>query len=409
MKITVHEHFLPVFDVKKRYLLLYGGGGSGKSELAGRKLFKRSMEEGGHRFLIMRKVRARCRESVIGLCLSILNQNEIKYRYNKSDRIIFFYGANGYPNEWLFDGLDDPEKIKSIKGITGVWLEEATEFSRDDFLQIDLRLREPTPFYKQIMMTFNPDEAKGPWIKERFFDAKDKDAFLHHSTIEHNPIPAVRAEYAEVLAKLAGDPVYWKIYRLGEWAMAKGIIFNWDVVPLPAIRFDSIFFGGDFGYSINPSAIVKIYRKADEFWIQELIYETRLTNPALCEAMRREGIGEYDPIYFDSAEPKSIDEIAAEGFNAKPAEKGPDSVRAGIQFMKGKTIHIVEGSENLKDEVRSYKWREDRSGKTLPIPVDFKNHAISAARYAISTHCRPADSRVFLEYPKADFFEGLAR
>ena len=331
MNIIIHEHFLPLFEAKSRYLVLGGGAGSGKSEFAARKLFKRSMEEGGHRFLILRKVRSRCRESVITVCRSVLDQNEIPYRYNKSERIVSFYGANGLRNEWIFDGLDDPEKIKSIKGITGVWLEETTEFARDDFLQIDLRLREPTPYYKQIIMTFNPDEAKGPWIKERFFDAVDPDAFVHHSTIDHNPIEAVRAEYAKVLAKLAGDDVYWKIYRLGEWALARGIIFDWDVAPLPPPPYDEIIYGGDFGYTIDPAAVIKIYRKGNEYWLQELIYEKGLTNPDLAAMMEGKGIRRFDPIYFDSAEPKSIDEIAAFGFNAKSAVKGPDSVRAGIQ------------------------------------------------------------------------------
>jgi len=105
------------------------------------------------------------------------------------------------------DGLDDPDKIKSIKGITSYWLEEMTEFTLNDFTQLDLRLREPTKFYKQIMGTFNPDEAAGPWIKSMFFHdeypktgpGKLEGSYIHHSTVEDNPIEEVRRELRYII------------------------------------------------------------------------------------------------------------------------------------------------------------------------------------------------------------------
>jgi len=396
MKITVSDSFYPLLENKSQYLLLCGGAGSGKSEFAGRKVFYRCMKEGNHRILIMRKVRSRCRESVIAVMTDILDQNEIKHTYNKVDRVITFYNPQGQKNELLFDGLDDPDKIKSIKGITSYWLEETTEFTLDDFTQLDLRLREPTKYYKQILMTFNPDEAAGPWIKSMFFyDDNPKSgpgrlegSYIHHSTIEDNPIEEVRREYIKKLERL-GDKVYYSIYRLGQWALAKGIIYSWDVVDKPEGQFyDELFYGLDFGYSVDPAALDRIYRKADEFWLEELIHETKLTNQRLGLRMKGEGITEYEEIYADSAEPKSIDEIAEMGFNIKPCQKGPDSVRAGIDFLKSKTIHIIKGSVHIESERKKYKYKEDKEGNPLPVPVKLHDHHMDADRYGIYTHCR---------------------
>ena len=398
MKITVSDSFFPLLDIDVLYLILCGGAGSGKSEFAARKVFYRCQKEGGHKILIMRKVRSRLRESVIAVMLSVLAENDVIYSYNKSDRIVTFFNPEGKKNEILFDGLDDPEKIKSIKGITSIWLEEATEFTKDDFNQIDLRLREPTEFYKQIILSFNPDEARGPWLKDMFFwddipktgAGKKEGSYIHHSTIEDNPIEEVRQEYLKKLEGL-GDDVYYRIYRLGLWALARGIIYpNWDVVDKPYGQFyDEIFYGLDFGYSVDPAALVRIYRKADEFWLEEVIYEKGLTNKELGQRMKSRGVGNFEPIYADSAEPKSIQEIYEMDFNIRPCEKGPDSVRAGIDFLKSKTIHLIRRmSENIEDERRCYKYKEDKNGNPLPIPVDFKNHAMDGTRYGIYGHCK---------------------
>lgn len=388
MNFVVSDAFFPLLDDAHRYLVLCGGAGSGKSEFAARKVIYRCYREGGHRFLILRKVRSRVRESVLAVFLRVLQDNEIPYDYNKTERVIIIRPAGVAPSELLFDGLDDPEKIKSIKGITSIWLEEATEFTLDDFTQIDLRLREPGPGYHQIVLSFNPDEARAPWLKQRFFDNKDLDATVSETTVDDNPIKEVRESYVQRLDALT-DPTYRKIYRLGKWALAKGIIFDWTVEkdwPL-AIKYDEIFYGLDFGFSIDPAALVRVCRRGNEFWLQELLYEKNLTNQVLASRMTEAGIGRYDYVYADSAEPKSIEELCRSGFTVKPCAKGPDSVRAGIDFLKNKLIRIVPGSLNLIDEARTYKYKEDKAGNVLPVPEGFKDHLMSAIRYAIYTHC----------------------
>lgn len=321
----------------------------------------------------------------------VLAENDIVHNYNKTDRTITFCNPAGQKSEILFDGLDEREKIKSYKAATSIWMEELTEFTRDDFMEIDLIMREPTPYYKQIMATFNPDEARAPWIKSMFFDKKHPEATIHNSTIRDNPIQKVREQYLRILEDL-DDETYRDIYLFGKWAFAKGQIFNWDVVPLPNIKFDEIIYGGDFGYTVDPAVVVRIYRKALEFWLEEIIYETGLTNQALGRKMISERIMADDECYFDSAEPKSIDELCELGLNVKPSEKGPDSVRAGIDYLKSVKIHIVEGSENIIRESSKYKWKTDKNGNPTNEPLRFENHAMDAVRYGIFTHMKEADA-----------------
>jgi phage terminase large subunit len=391
MKIQLGHSFRPSLESQARYLVECGGAGSGKSEFAARKIFFRCEVEGHHRFLIMRKIRRTLDESTVEVMRRVLAENEIVYEFNKSDLTLTFAGPRGI-NEILFMGLDDPEKIKSIKGITSIWLEETTEFTKEDFLQIDLRLRDPGTLYHQIMLTFNPLEAQARWLKDMFFGSiPNPDAFVHRSTVEDNPIAEVRNTYRVRLAALkAQDEMMFKVYGLGEWAALAGQIFGWDVQPLPDLSFDEIWYGGDFGYSVDPAAVVKIHRKADEFWLEETLYQKGLTNQMLAVEMKSRGIN-GQMTYFDAAEPKSIDELRLAGIVVQPCDKGPDSVRAGIDFLKSKKIHIVEGSSNLYKEMSSYCWRKDKGGNPLPEPVKFDDHLMDAARYGIYTHCaKPA-------------------
>lgn len=386
MKFRLSEHFYPLLDDRSRYLVLSGGRGSGKSEFAVRKLFYRCQNEGRHRFLILRKVRARCRESVVKIFKTFLHEQGVPFDENKTELTIKF-GSN----ELLFEGLDDPEKLKSIKGVTGIWMEEATGYTERDFIDVDMVLREPGPLYHQIILTFNPDEAQAPWLKKTFFDQVNPDATVDTSTVEDNPSPEVRRQYLKVLEALKEkDENLYKIYRLGKWGAIKGRIFpDWDVVPKPTdIRFDNIFYGGDFGYSVDPAAVVRIYRRSNEYWLEEVIYQTELTNPQLAREAIRAGMEKASENYWDAAEPKSIKELQDAGIDARPALKGPDSVRAGIDFMRDCKIHIIAGSENIIKENQTYKWKEGRNGEYMNVPVDYNNHAMDAIRYGIYTEAK---------------------
>jgi len=394
----ISDSFYPLLENQYRYLLEVGGKGSGKSEFVARKLLYRSWIKGNHKWLIIRKVRKTVYDSVMAVWKLMLNENKIKYDCKETIRVISFYNSQGQYNEVHFEGLDDPEKIESIKGITGIHVEELTEFSENDFMILDLCLREQISDYEQIIMSFNPELARAQWVKDAFFPGEKiksgegkiyngEKSYIHHSTVLDNPIKKIRDAYQKRLDGIK-DVTARKIYRDGQWALPKGLIYpNWDVCELPSEDegwYDAVWYGGDFGFSVDECAVVKIYRRSDHYWLREILYELDLTNRPLAKKLKRNGVEEKE-IFWDSAYPKDIKELRLLGINAKPALKGPNSVEAGIRFLQELNIHIVAGSSNLIKEQQGYKFEEKRDGTAARKPIDFNNHLMDASRYGIFT------------------------
>ena len=222
LRETNNETFLPLFADTHRYLVLKGGGGSGKSIFAGRKVLERAVNEPGHRFLVCRKVARTLRESCFKQLLGQLAEfyPDSGYKANKSDLTISF--QNG--SEIIFAGLDDVEKLKSIYNITGIWIEEASELLEGDFNQLDIRLRGKTREYQQIILSFNPISIQH-WLKKRFFDRRDKRARVHESTYKDNRF--LDAEAIRTLESFQEtDEYYYQVYCLGMWGVTGKTVFN---------------------------------------------------------------------------------------------------------------------------------------------------------------------------------------
>ena len=218
--------FWPLFFDDHRYLVLCGGGGSGKSIFAGRKVLERVTTEPGHRWLVCRKVARTLRDScfaqLIGQakefydgCGLTVARSEMRLRFR-----------NG--SEVLFAGLDDAEKLKSIYDITGIWVEEASELEEGDFNQLDIRLRTDFPRYLQMILSFNPISVTH-WLKRRFFDRTDPRATTHRSTYKDNRF--LTPEAVKTLeAFRETDPYYYQVYCLGEWGVTGKTVFNGQAV-----------------------------------------------------------------------------------------------------------------------------------------------------------------------------------
>lgn len=222
---TNNETFMPLFFDKHRYLVLKGGGGSGKSIFAGRKVLERVTSEAGHRWLVCRKtsrsLRESCFDQLKAQALESYADSILKIPQGEnSDMYLKF--KNG--SRILFSGLDDVEKLKSIHHITGIWIEETTQLEEGDFNQLDIRMRDETPFYQQIILTFNPVSATH-WLKKRFFDRRDPDATVHESTYLDNRF--LRKEARRTLeAFKETDEYYYMVYCLGQWGVTGKTVFN---------------------------------------------------------------------------------------------------------------------------------------------------------------------------------------
>ena len=375
-----NDTYIAILHDKRRYIHLYGGAGSGKSIFAAQKEIIKSFEP-GQRTLIIRKVHRTMKNSVFLLLKDIVTQWNLSeyFTFNRADLSIV---NNLTDTEFILSGLDDPEKLKSIQGITRIWIEEATELNLEDFQQIDLRLRgvkEP-----QITMSYNPINQHH-WLFEQFHQRQRDDATIKHTTYKDNRF--IDEHYYKVLENLKDvDVNYYNIYCLGEWGTAsKGLIFrNWQIVDDVPEAFDWCAYGLDFGFSNDPTALVKVLKKGDDLYFDEVIYQTGLTNTDLIELMRA-NITRNDEVFADSAEPKSITELQRAGYNLTGADKGKDSIKHGIDLIHRFNINVTARSQNIIKELSNYKWKEHRAtGDILDQPIDAFNHAIDAIRYCCS-------------------------
>lgn len=211
---------------ESRYMLLYGGAGSGKSVFAAQKWIVRLMSENEHKLLFVRKVAKTLRNSVFAEIRGLISRWGLSalFKINKSDMEITCINGNSI----IFVGIDDPEKMKSISGITGIWIEEASELTQEDFQQLDLRLRGFTYNYKQIVISFNPISITH-WLKKVFFDKKKKNSTVLHTTYKDNRF--IDDDYKTQLEELKEqDPHYYLIYCLGQWGVLGKTVFNTQLV-----------------------------------------------------------------------------------------------------------------------------------------------------------------------------------
>lgn len=361
---------------KKRINILYGSAGSGKSwGIAQFLLLEKLYTEKNIRILITRKTRPALKKSAYLLINDLISKYDLPgAKINKSDLIISVGN-----NQMFFVPLDDPEKLKSFEKINYVWSEESTEITREDYLQLRIRCRGANPNgANQLFFSFNPVDEQSFW--KELTDSPSKDTAINHSTYKDNAF--LDQDYIDELEGLKNqDVTYHKIYALGIWASPEHIIYtNWDTVPAFPDSIDEYGYGLDFGYN-NPTALARIGLKDMEIYLDELIYESKLTNNDLIEKMKTIISNKAQEIKADSAEPQRIEEISRAGFNIHPCTKGPDSIKVGIDRCKRLVIHITERSVNLIKEIKGYKWKTDKNGNVLDKPVKFRDHLMDAIRY----------------------------
>lgn len=378
--------FVPLFKNKSRYQVPWGGAGSGKSHIVARKLLYRMLNESDikHNILIIRKVDRTIKKSVWTLMKNIISIWGLtsQFQMNQTDRTMI-WKENGA--QFMFSGLDDVEKLKSIEGVTSIWVEEATELLQEDFEQLDLRLRGNTGALKQIILTLNPISDQH-WIKRIFFDDPIDGVFTLKTTYLDNSF--IDDEYKMVMDnKKKSNPRYYNIYALGNWGTAEGLIFQ--NVEQRLIREDEIrgldsIQGLDFGYTNDPSAFNQSFidLKNKKLFIYDGFYEKGLSNNSISSKIKDMLLHKHATT-ADSSEPKSIDAIKAKGVRISGALKGKDSINSGIDFLLDYEIilnaHLVE----FMTEFNNYSWGVDKkTNKTTNKPVDDFNHFIDSLRYA---------------------------
>ena len=384
---------------RSRFLILKGGSGSGKSQFVATHYINKVVEfmDKGHRVgvLALRKQSVHARASVFRLFQRLFdewgwsgiidtNKTEMKFTF---------------PNGAFIQcgGLDDPERIKSIEGITDIWLEEANQFTYDDFKEANRRLRAYNPVPYQIIMSFNP--VGSFWVRGRFFDKGGLEPVPGDRPADRikrgRNVTALTTTYldnawstpedARELKELADhDLNQYRVYALGEWGSVEHVILtNWrvDEFSYRDFDFDQISSGLDFGFN-HPSACVRLGMKDNILYVRgEPVYQSGLTNPELIDRLKAYPFGPRETIYADSAEPGRILEMKSRGLRVEGAKKGPNSVNDCIDWWKAHQIIIHPRCVGFLNEVKFWQWRVTRDGRVLDEPVDRMDDAIAAGRY----------------------------
>lgn len=357
-------------------------GGSGSSKTYSHMqffLFKRLLTMRNLEICVLRKTRQSNKQSVYKDFIKMLQEYNLYDDScdNKTDLIYRIPSTNSYI--W-FGGLDQRSRIKSTQWHE-IYLEEANEFSKEDYWFLQTRLyrgQMQKGFRPRIWMSFNPEDC---WIFE--LEGK-RDIDFFYSNYKDNDFAN-----KESIERLEGlkyqDDTYYKIYAQGKRAKPKGLIYNPYIMEteFPA-EFDETIYGLDFAYN-QPTALLEINIKDGEYYLRELLYETKLNNEQLIEKLKililQENRSKY--IFADDEDPSRISEIKAAGFNCHPAKK--KLVKPGIDLCKRKKFHTLADNTNLNKEASIYKWKTDKDGDLTDKvePVKFRDHLMDAKRYAI--------------------------
>mgnify|MGYP000887668762 CR=1 FL=1 len=404
IEVRSTAQFNPIFRVvnesRARYRILKGSAGSGKSVNIAQDYIAKLSDPAyaGANLLVVRKIEETNRDSTFAELQAAIYRMFGQY----ADK---FWKVNLNPlsleckitgNKIIFRGVKDQrqrEKVKSItfkKGkLTWIWVEEATELLSEDIDILDDRLRgnlddlNPNLYY-QITMTFNPVSATH-WIKARYFDKSDPDVLTHHSTYKTNRF--IDAGYFRRMERRAiEDPEGYRVYGLGEWGELGGLILtNFEVHSFPTSRdnFDAFYYGQDFGFN-HANAILGVGQRDGELYICSEVYCFEKDTEEIIGLARAAKVDQRVEMFCDSAEPDRIKTWQKAGFRAYPVKKEQGSVKAQIDFLKGRKIHIHHSCVNTLKEIQQWKWKKDpTTGLYIDEPVEFMDDAMAALRYSV--------------------------
>ena len=392
----IYDH---LFDYDTFTEVHYGGASSGKSHGVFQKIVIKALKDWKkpRKILVLRKVGATVRDSVFADVQATLSYFGIinMCKINMSAfRIELPNGA-----EFIFKGMDNPEKIKSIKGISDVVMEEASEFTLDDYTQLTLRLRDKAHKQKQIYLMFNP-VSKANWVYNAFFVKKPKNTVVYQTTYKDNRfLDAVTRENIEELANR--NEAYYKIYALGEFATLDKLVFPKYTKALlnkDDLRQITSYFGLDYGFINDPSAFmhVKIDDDRKRLYVVEEYVKKGLTNDKIAESITALGYAK-EPIRADSAEKKSNQELRNLGISRViDVKKGAGSVMQGIQYLLQYEWIVDERCVKTIEELENYTWKKDKAtNEYINEPVDSYNHCLDAIRYAIQDKITKSKIKTF--------------
>jgi phage terminase large subunit len=379
--VEIPVEYKRLFDSDWREAAVYGGRYSLKSHTVGRILLLRA-RAAKKRVACFREYQNSIADSSYQLLLDLI-QHYWWTEYKATDNSIVNTITG---SDFLFKGLHHNEQsVKSIEGIDLAWVEEAQTISNNSLEVLTPTVRKPG---SQLIYTYNRLTEEDPIHKRLVIEGRPNTLLINANydiALKYGWMPDVIKD--ELEDDKAHRPSLYKHKWLGEPNTSEGRIYtNWQIIDdIPhEARLERR--GLDFGYSIDPSAIVDIYYYNGGYIWDEQLYRKGLSNKQIADVINNLPHPET-LVIADSAEPKSIDELHMYGVNVLPAQKGQGSVTQGIQYVQSKQMSTTRRSVNLIGEYQNYLWMYDKDGQpvTPNKPAPGRDHAMDAGRYGMES------------------------
>jgi phage terminase large subunit len=367
---SVFSKNIRAFHEGKQYLINQGSSSSSKTYSLLQLCYLLASRR-GYSVSIMSESMAHLKLSAMRDFINILKADGYydEKNHNKTDNI-FWFGEVGFVE---FFSAENSGKVHGARRDV-LYINECNNVDYETFFQASSRTKVLT------MLDYNPVESF--WVMEKLIPMlEEKDYALIKSTVVDNQfIPEKSLQ--DILRRSKVDENYKRVYLLGEVGKLEGVVFsNWTTCKeMPETSKRCL--GVDFGFTNDPTAITDIRYSDGKIWLDEITHQTQLMNHDIARIIKQDNASTVS--VCDSAEPKSIAELQVAGVRAVAAEKGADSVRNGIDLMKQYPIMVTERSVNLIKELRNYRWKTDKTGKSLGVPIDCFNHQIDSSRYGIT-------------------------
>jgi len=383
MKMKIPKVYKPLWKKDKRFYFLRGGRGSGKSWAVADWLLVQLMKNPDLNLVCLREVQRSIKHSSKKLLADRINMLGLNDYFEVLLTEIRVKKGNGVI---IFNGLQDHtvDSIKSLEGFNLCWVEEAQTITSHS---LELLIPTIRAEGSKIIFTYNPKNETDPI--ELLREEKSNKVVIHSTYLDNNFAPSTIYEEAEEM-KLKRLQKYNHIY-LGQYGQAEGLIFEnveFRVIRESEVKGLECVQGLDFGYTNDPTAFCINYidEKNKIFYVYDGFYKKGLLNNQIAKEIKRLQAHKHI-IFADSAEPKSIDTLKADGVvRIRSAIKGKDSINAGIDFLLDYHIVINAHLKEFKNEADNYSWAIDKkTNKPTNKPIDSFNHFWDACRYSISS------------------------
>lgn len=408
VEFALNDHFFEfVDDWNYKIYFTVGGYGSSKSYHIAVKLIKKLLEE-KRKALVVREVFETIRDSCFDLLqevaaamevddLLVFTSNPMQVRFKNGSKIIF-------------KGMDKPAKLKSLNGVSIVWIEECSEVKYDGFKEILGRLRHPA-LSNHIILSTNP-VSKGNWCYKYFFQNKKEHIFIlddeelykkriiikgntyyHHSTVDDNFF--VPEDYVHQLDELQlHDPDLYRVARKGRFGVNGRLVLpQFEVWPqnkvykaMRAVRNPIEKNGMDFGFVESYNAVVRMLIDHDEkiLYLYDEYYSRDKTDPEIAADIEK---WKDILIKADCVEPKAIKYYKQQGFRMKACHKFKGSRAMYTKKVKRfKKIICSDACQNIIDELQDLTFAVDKDGELIEDEFNIDPHTLSAIWYGLDDY-----------------------